>query len=137
MEGKIKRLNNFKMYKFLTNFNYILFSFIFLIVKSIMRKQFFLVFFFFHPYFLGTKCNPSKLIKKNDFLVFDFLLILNLFFIFFPLFFSSLFFSLSFPSNFPITKHRITKIAPISGYFFEKVVKSVLPSACLDTLHIF
>ena len=47
---------NFKMHKFLNNFNYILFSFIFFIHKSNMRKSFSLI-FFFPWYFLGTKHN--------------------------------------------------------------------------------
>ena len=42
----IERLNNLKIYKFQINFNYILFYFIFSIVKSNMRKPFFLTFFF-------------------------------------------------------------------------------------------
>ena len=42
-----ERLNNLKLHKFFTNFNYISFSFIFFIGKSIMRKSFSSTFFAF------------------------------------------------------------------------------------------
>ena len=42
-----ERLNNLKLHKFLTNFNYISFSCIFFIGKSIMRKSFSSTFFAF------------------------------------------------------------------------------------------
>ena len=42
----ILRLNNFKMYKFLIDFNYLWFDFIFFIIKSNMIKSFSLILFF-------------------------------------------------------------------------------------------
>ena len=48
---KLLGLNNLNMYYFLTNYNYILFSFIFSILKLNMKKKNqFLAFFFFHWY---------------------------------------------------------------------------------------
>ena len=41
------KINNLKMHKFLTDFNYIWLSFVFFIVQSNIRKSFSLTFFFF------------------------------------------------------------------------------------------
>ena len=54
------------MHKFLTNFYYIGFSFVCFIVKSNMKKQFPLAFFFFPWYFPKIKHNLKLLGKAID-----------------------------------------------------------------------
>ena len=52
-----KRTQKLKRCKLLKNFDYILFDFIFSIVKSNMRKTILLVFFFFPYHFSGSNWN--------------------------------------------------------------------------------
>ena len=59
--SSIYKLNNLKMYKFLINFNYILFSLVSFIGQTNIRKSFFQTFFFLSLYFLGTKHNPNDM----------------------------------------------------------------------------
>ena len=58
------------MYKFIINFNYILFSLIFPIVKLNMKKSFSLIFFFFPKYFLEIKHKISFELRQFQILSF-------------------------------------------------------------------
>ena len=61
-----EKLNNFKKYKILINFNHILYSFVFFYNEIKCKKSFSLYIFCFYLGYVW--------LKKNDFLVFNFII---------------------------------------------------------------